>query len=79
MTQFPSRRSCTSFSAALHDRRTAGHEENLHDTTTATKRRAPADPAFREKFGPRGVLHTWANPDGTERIENTGPLTKKRM
>ena len=22
----------------------------------------PKDPAFREKFGPRGVLHTWANP-----------------
>src|SRR5207342_2430910 len=32
-----------------------------------------------KKFGPRGVLHTWANPDGTQRIEDTGPLTKKRM
>src|SRR6202022_3456919 len=39
----------------------------------------PKDPAFREKFGPRGVLHTWANPDGTQRIQDTGPLTKKRM
>src|SRR6185503_15650350 len=39
----------------------------------------PKDPAFREKFGPRGVLHTWANPNGTQRIEDTGPLTKKRM
>ena len=39
----------------------------------------PKDPAFREKFGPRGVMHTWANPDGTQRIEDTGPLTKKRM
>src|SRR4029078_6952953 len=39
----------------------------------------PRDPAFKEKFGPRGVLHTWANPDGTQRIEDTGPLTKKRM
>jgi arylsulfatase A-like enzyme len=39
----------------------------------------PKDPAFKEKFGPRGVLHTWANPDGTQRIENTGALTKKRM
>jgi arylsulfatase A-like enzyme len=39
----------------------------------------PKDPAFREKYGPRGVLHTWANPDGTQRIEDTGPLTKKRM
>jgi arylsulfatase A-like enzyme len=25
------------------------------------------------------VLHTWANPDGSQRIEDTGPLTKKRM
>ena len=36
-------------------------------------------PGFREKFGPRGVLHCYANPDGTQKIENTGPLTKKRM
>ena len=34
---------------------------------------------FREKFGPRGVIHSWANEDGTQRIEDTGPLTKKRM
>ena len=39
----------------------------------------PKDPAFRAKYAPRGVLHTWALPDGTQRIENTGPLTKKRM
>jgi len=25
------------------------------------------------------VLHCWANPDGTQKIENTGPLTTKRM
>jgi arylsulfatase len=25
------------------------------------------------------VLHCWANPDGSQRIENTGPLTKQRM
>jgi arylsulfatase A-like enzyme len=36
-------------------------------------------PNFRQNYGPRGVLHCWANPDGTQRIENTGPLTKKRM
>ena len=36
-------------------------------------------PDFRKNFGPRGVLHCWANGDGTQRIENTGPLTKKRM
>ena len=39
----------------------------------------PQDPAFRKRFGPRGVLHTWANGDGTQRIEDTGALTKKRM
>src|SRR5262249_53790718 len=36
-------------------------------------------PGFRQKYGPRGVLHTWANPDGTQKIDNTGPLTRKRM
>ena len=36
-------------------------------------------PNFRERYGPRGVIHSWANPDGTQRIEDTGPLTKKRM
>jgi len=36
-------------------------------------------PNFKKNFGPRGVLHCWANGDGTQRIENTGPLTKKRM
>ncbi len=35
----------------------------------------PKDPEFRKKFGPRGVIHSFA--DG--KIEDTGPLTKKRM
>ncbi|MFO1069732.1 MAG: arylsulfatase [Geminicoccaceae bacterium] len=39
----------------------------------------PDDPAFRKAFGPRGVIHSFANPDGTQRIEDTGPLTRKRM
>jgi arylsulfatase A-like enzyme len=39
----------------------------------------PKDPEFKKKFGPRGVLHSWANPDGTQKIENTGPLTIERM
>ena len=34
---------------------------------------------FREKFGPRGVIHSWALPNGKQRIEDTGPLTRKRM
>ena len=36
-------------------------------------------PDFRKNFGPRGVMHSWANGDGTQRIEDTGPLTKERM
>ncbi|HLF61102.1 MAG TPA: arylsulfatase [Acidimicrobiia bacterium] len=36
-------------------------------------------PEFRKRFGPRGVLHSWASEDGTQRIEDTGPLTAKRM
>lgn len=35
----------------------------------------PKASKFRKKFGPRGVIHSYA--DG--RIEDTGPLTKKRM
>jgi arylsulfatase len=35
----------------------------------------PINPKFRERFGPRGVIHSFA--DG--RIKDTGPLTKKRM
>ena len=35
----------------------------------------PKDPEFHKKFGPRGVIHSYA--DG--RIEDTGPLTRKRM
>ena len=35
----------------------------------------PKDPEFKKKFGPRGVIHSFA--DG--RIEDTGPLTRKRM
>ncbi len=51
----------------------------------------PKMPIFRQRFGPRGVLHCWATTtdDGTvdpnfgkvgmQRIQNTGPLTVKRM
>jgi len=35
----------------------------------------PTSPEFKKKFGPRGVIHSYS--DG--RIEDTGPLTKKRM
>src|ERR1700752_4856393 len=39
----------------------------------------PKDPEFKKKYGPRGVLHPWANADGTQKIENTGALTIERM
>jgi len=39
----------------------------------------PKDPRFKERFGPRGVLHCWGRADGTQKIENTGPLNTKRM
>jgi len=35
----------------------------------------PKNPAFKKRFGPRGVIHSFA--DG--RITDTGPLTKERM
>jgi arylsulfatase A-like enzyme len=35
----------------------------------------PKNPEFRKHYGPRGVIHSYA--DG--RIEDTGPLNKKRM
>lgn len=48
-------------------------------------------PNYRKQFGPRGVLHSWATDKddnteeerwgrvGKQKIEDTGPLTKKRM
>ena len=48
-------------------------------------------PDFRKNFGPRGVIHSWATDKddatvqprwgkvGKQKIEDTGPLTKKRM
>lgn len=35
----------------------------------------PKDPEFKKKFGPRGVIHSFAG----GKIEDTGPLTRKRM
>ncbi len=51
----------------------------------------PKDPAFKTKFGPRGVLHCFATDKddptddprfgkvGKQKCEDTGPLTRKRM
>ncbi len=49
------------------------------------------NPEYKKKYGPRGVLHAWATDTddpttdptfgrvGKQRIENTGPLSRKRM
>jgi arylsulfatase A-like enzyme len=51
----------------------------------------PKDPKFKEAFGPRGVMHSFASDKddpttdprwgrvGKQTIKDTGPLTKKRM
>ena len=39
----------------------------------------PKDPEFKKHFGPRGVLHCKSDGKGGQTIEDTGPLTKKRM
>jgi arylsulfatase len=39
----------------------------------------PKDPNFRKKYGPRGVIRSFATADGGQKIEDTGPLTRKRM
>jgi arylsulfatase A-like enzyme len=36
-------------------------------------------PNFRERYGPRGVLRCRVTRSGKQKIEDTGPLTKKRM
>jgi len=37
------------------------------------------DAEMKKKYGTRGVIHSWANTDGTQKIELTGALNKKRM
>lgn len=56
-----------------------GNLYHLNAEEEPENRNYPRDPAFRKKFGPRGVLHSWALPNGKQKIEDTGPLTKKRM
>ncbi|WP_198292994.1 arylsulfatase [Methylobacterium sp. WSM2598] len=52
-----------------------GNLYHLNAEEEPEQRTYPRDPEFRKKFGPRGVLK--ASADG--KIEDTGPLTKKRM
>jgi arylsulfatase len=68
-----------------------GNLYHLNAEEEPENRDYPRDPAFRAKYGPRGVIHSFAttvdDPTvdprfgrvGMQRIEDTGPLTKKRM
>jgi arylsulfatase len=56
-----------------------GNLYHLNAEEEPENRDYPKNPEFLKKFGPRGVIHSWANADGTQKIENTGLLTKKRM
>ncbi|PLT98184.1 arylsulfatase [Sinorhizobium medicae] len=52
-----------------------GNLYHLNAEEEPENRDYPKDPEFRRRFGPRGVIHSFA--DG--KIEDTGALTKKRM
>lgn len=68
-----------------------GNLYHLNAEEEPENRDYPKDPAFRAKYGPRGVLHCKAtgvdDPTvdprfgrvGKQTIEDTGPLTRKRM
>ena len=55
---------------------------NLYHLNAEEEPERPFYPKQDKEFmkqAPRGVLHCWVNPDGTQKIEDTGPLTRKRM
>ena len=62
-----------------------GNLYHLNAEEEPENRDYPADLAlangktFREQFGPRGVLRCKADGNGGQTVEDTGPLTKKRM
>src|ERR1700758_5571118 len=68
-----------------------GNLYHLNTEEEPEQRTYPRDPAFRAKFGPRGVLRCKASDHddptvdprfgkiGKQTIEDTGPLTRKRM
>ena len=68
-----------------------GNLYHLNAEEEPEQRTYPREPAFRERFGPRGVIRSKASDTddatvqprwgriGKQTIEDTGPLTKKRM
>lgn len=67
------------------------HLNAEEDPETANYPDSKKYPKFKQQFGPRGVLRTWATDKddpteeprfgrvGKQKIQDTGPLTKKRM
>jgi arylsulfatase len=39
----------------------------------------PKKPEIAKLFAQRGVIHSWANPDGTQKIEDKGPFGRERQ
>jgi len=68
-----------------------GNLYHLNTSEEAEDEDYPTDPAFHKKYGPRGVLHTWATDTfdetedprfgkiGKQKIVDTGDLTRERM
>ena len=54
-------------------------EEEPENRDYPTDMKLPNGKTFIEQFGPRGVLKCKADGKGGQTIEDTGPLTKKRM
>jgi arylsulfatase len=54
-------------------------EEEPENRDYPRDRKLPNGKTFLETYGPRGVLKCKADGQGGQTIENTGPLTKKRM
>ena len=54
-------------------------EEEPENEDYPSDLKMPDGKSFRETYGPRGVIHSWADGKGGQKIEDTGPLTKKRM
>lgn len=39
----------------------------------------PKDPAMAARFKQRGIIHSWAKPDGTQHVEDKGPFGRERQ
>ena len=39
----------------------------------------PKKPEIAKLFAQRGVIHSWANPDGTQKVEDKGPFGRERQ